>query len=166
MRGCYMLSIDYVFPVVFCLLSLISCRYFYVLSSYYYFLSLLSYSIDSFLLFQPSFPLIYSPILLFLTTSHFNMSFLYEQIKSKGTDFNSGFWKDLEPSILPLHRAVSGLHFHGSLKLLLGSLNTLIQLGADTNMTDKMGNTALHKAITMCTSRCVIALLFLFKKFM
>jgi hypothetical protein len=40
-------------------------------------------------------------------------------VKAKGEDLNAGFWRDLTPSILPLHRCISGLHFHGSEKLLV-----------------------------------------------
>ena len=77
------------------------------------------------------------------------------KVKSKGADLTSDFWRDLVPSILPLQRAVSGLHYHGSPKLLVGALEVLTQLGADPNAGDKMGNTAMHKAVTVCTSRSV-----------
>ena len=77
-------------------------------------------------------------------------------VKGRGVDLKSGFWLDLASSILPLHRAISGLHFHGSDKLLVGAIDELTILGADPNEVDKVGNTALHKAVTVCTSKSVM----------
>ena len=76
-------------------------------------------------------------------------------VRSKCDDLNGNFWRDLTSSILPLHRAISGLHFHGSEKLLVATIETLTQLGADVNAIDHAGNTALHKAIHICTSKSV-----------
>lgn len=76
-------------------------------------------------------------------------------VRSKGDDLNSDFWRDLSRSVLPLHRAVSGLHFHGNEKLLVGTIEALCQLGADVNSTDHAGNSVLHKALQVCTSKSV-----------
>lgn len=76
-------------------------------------------------------------------------------VRSKGEDLNTPFWKDLARSVLPLHRAVSGLHFHGSERLLVATIEALTQLGADVNSTDQAGNTVLHKAIQVCTSKSI-----------
>ena len=78
-------------------------------------------------------------------------------VRSKGEDLTAEFWKDLTKSVLPLHRAVSGLHFHGSEKLLVATIETLAQLGADVNAADHAGNSVLHKAIQVCTSKNVSA---------
>lgn len=78
-------------------------------------------------------------------------------VRSKGDDLRSEFWKDLCRSTLPLHRAVSGLHFHGSERLLVATIETLTQLGADVNATDNAGNSVLHKALSVCTSKSVVA---------
>ncbi len=78
-------------------------------------------------------------------------------VRSKGDDLTAEFWKDLTKSVLPLHRAVSGLHFHGSEKLLVATIETLAQLGADVNAADHAGNSVLHKAIQVCTSKSVAA---------
>lgn len=78
-------------------------------------------------------------------------------VRSKGEDLTAEFWRDLSKSVLPLHRAVSGLLFHGSEKLLVATIEALCQLGADVNAADHAGNTVLHKAIHMCTSKSVAA---------
>jgi hypothetical protein len=78
-------------------------------------------------------------------------------VRSKGEDLQSEFWYDLSRSILPLHRAISGLHFHGSEKLLVATIEVLVQLGAEVNAVDHAGNSALHKAILLCTSKSVVS---------
>ncbi len=78
-------------------------------------------------------------------------------VRSKGEDLTAEFWKDLSKSVLPLHRAVSGLLFHGSEKKLVTTIETLCQLGADVNAADHAGHTVLHKAIYTCTSKSVAA---------
>ena len=40
--------------------------------------------------------------------------------------------------------------------MLVASIETLITLGANPNEADKVGNTALHKAIAVCTSKSVV----------
>ena len=59
-------------------------------------------------------------------------------------------------TMLPLHRAVSGFHFHGNHKLLLKTLAVLIEYGADVTAVDHCGNSVLHKAIQVCTSTAII----------
>jgi hypothetical protein len=76
-------------------------------------------------------------------------------VRSKGEDLQSEFWKDLARSILPLHRAISGLHFHGNVDYLVATIDVLIQLGADVHATDHAGNGVLHKAIQICTSKSI-----------
>ena len=78
-------------------------------------------------------------------------------VRSKGEDLRSEFWRELSRSVFPLHRAVSGLHFHGSEKLLVAAIETLAQLGADVNAVDHAGNSVLHKAIQVCTSKSAAA---------
>jgi ankyrin repeat protein len=78
-------------------------------------------------------------------------------VRSKGEDLRSEFWRELTRSVFPLHRAVSGLHFHGSEKLLVATIETLAQLGADVNSCDHAGNSVLHKAIQVCTSKSAAA---------
>jgi ankyrin repeat protein len=78
-------------------------------------------------------------------------------VRSKGEDLQSEFWHDLTRSVLPLHRAISGLHFHGSEKLLVATMEVLVQLGADINAVDHAGNNVLHKAIPVCTSKSINA---------
>eukprot|EP01041_Mallomonas_annulata_P000281 gene281-505_t len=78
-------------------------------------------------------------------------------IRSRGGDLNSSYWQEMSSSILPLHRAVSGLHFHGSERQLVGTLEALIQLGANIHAADQAGNTVLHKALQICTSKSIIS---------
>lgn len=78
-------------------------------------------------------------------------------VRAKGDDLRSDYWRDLAKTILPLHRAVSGLHFHGSEKLLVSAIDTLAQLKADVNAVDHAGNSVLHKAIQVCTSKSAAA---------
>jgi hypothetical protein len=78
-------------------------------------------------------------------------------VRSKGDDLRSEFWSDLAKSVLPIHRAISGLHFHGSEKLLIATIEVLVQLGAEINAIDHAGNSVLHKAIQVCTSKSAAA---------
>ena len=58
---------------------------------------------------------------------------------------------------LPLHRAVSGFHFHGNQRFLLRTLAVLLDLGASVNARDPNGGaTCLHKAIQVCSSAAVL----------
>ncbi len=72
-------------------------------------------------------------------------------------DLKSEFWSDLCRSTLPVHRAISGLHFHGSEDLLVATIETLAALGADFTAVDHTGNSVLHKAIHVCSSKSVLA---------
>ena len=78
-------------------------------------------------------------------------------VRSHGGDLKTGFWKDVTPAVLPLHRAIAGLHFHGSESLLVNMLDALCSLGADVNAVDSTGNSCLHKAIQVCTSKSIVA---------
>lgn len=60
-------------------------------------------------------------------------------IRSNGDDLRAPFWRDIVKSVLPLHRAVSGLHFHGNERLLISTIEALSVLGADINATDHAG---------------------------
>jgi hypothetical protein len=80
-------------------------------------------------------------------------------IRSQGSDLKSDYWLTLAPSILPLHRAVSGLHFHGNDKLLVSTLTVLIQLGADIKAVDNSGASILHRVLLICTSKSVCPVL-------
>ena len=78
-------------------------------------------------------------------------------VRSRGESLLSEYWKDLALSVLPLHRAISGLHFHGSDRKLINTIEALVQLGAVVDAQDQSGNTVLHKAIQVCTSTSVAA---------
>jgi hypothetical protein len=75
-----------------------------------------------------------------------------------GEDLRSDYWKSACKSLMPLHRAVAGLHFHGNEKQLYQIIEALIQLGANVHTTDRHGNTVLHRAIIVCTSKCVASI--------
>ena len=80
-------------------------------------------------------------------------------VRAKGDTLHSPYWADITKSILPLHRAISGLHFHGSETVLVSTIETLIQLGCNVKAVDHAGNTAVHKALQVCTSTSVCAVL-------
>jgi hypothetical protein len=61
-------------------------------------------------------------------------------IRSHGEDLRAPFWKDIAKSVLPLHRAISGLHFHGNERLLVATIEALSTLGADVTAADHAGN--------------------------
>ena len=54
-------------------------------------------------------------------------------------------------AFLPLHKAVSGLHFHGERRRVVRTLRVLLEHHAAIDATDDKGNTALHKAIQVRT---------------
>uniref|UniRef100_A0A6U4EIJ7 Uncharacterized protein n=1 Tax=Phaeomonas parva TaxID=124430 RepID=A0A6U4EIJ7_9STRA len=70
----------------------------------------------------------------------------------------------LRSSLLPLHRAVSGFHFHGNKRLLVSTLVTLLNYGADIAQCDHYGNTITAKAIQTCTNSAVLPVLKLLLK--
>lgn len=76
-------------------------------------------------------------------------------VRSRGDSLTADFWSGVAESVLPLHRAIAGLHFHGSDQLLISTLETLLQLGAPINSQDHAGNTVLHKSLLVCTSSSV-----------
>lgn len=68
-------------------------------------------------------------------------------VRSRGDSLHSEYWREICVSILPLHRAIAGLHFHGNGTILVHTIETLIQLGANVNVQDSAGNTPLHKVL-------------------
>jgi hypothetical protein len=74
-----------------------------------------------------------------------------------GDDLRSDYWKSVCRTLMPLHRALTGLHFHGSEKRLYQVLEALILLGASVYTTDRHGNTVLHKAVAVCSSKSVVS---------
>ena len=75
------------------------------------------------------------------------------KVRARGEDLTSLYWRDVLPSILPLHRAISGLNYHGSDVLVKTVVETLHCLGCAIDETDRAGCTALHRALTTCHSR-------------
>eukprot|EP00605_Chrysophyceae_sp_TOSAG23-4_P002219 GSChrysophyteH1.ASY1.ANO1.2462.1 assembled CDS len=82
---------------------------------------------------------------------------LHNIVLSRGESLSSDAWKEIMPSVLPLHRAIAGLHYHGSERLLIDMIDSLSSLGANMNAVDNTGNTCLHKAIQLCTSKSVVS---------
>ena len=75
------------------------------------------------------------------------------KVRARGEDLTSLYWRDVLPSILPLHRAISGLNYHGSDVVVKTVVETLHCLGCAIDETDRAGCTALHRALTTCHSR-------------
>lgn len=80
-------------------------------------------------------------------------------VRSKGDTLHSPFWIEVTKSILPLHRAISGLHFHGSDMRLVSTIETLIQLGCNVKTVDHVGNSAVHKALQVRRVPCTRGLI-------
>jgi hypothetical protein len=80
-------------------------------------------------------------------------------VRSKGDSLHSPYWIEVSKSILPLHRAIAGLHFHGNDSMLIATIECLAQLGCNVKATDHSGNTCVHKAIQVCTSTSIAAVL-------
>jgi hypothetical protein len=80
-------------------------------------------------------------------------------VRSKGDSLHSPYWIEVSKSILPLHRAIAGLHFHGNDSMLIATIECLTQLGCNVKATDHSGNTCVHKAIQVCTSTSIAAVL-------
>jgi hypothetical protein len=76
-------------------------------------------------------------------------------IRNRGESLNSSYWQSVLKSLLPLHRAVASLHFHGDSELVISTIDELIHAGADINCRDVLGNTVLQKAIQTCSSKNV-----------
>ena len=78
---------------------------------------------------------------------------------ARGDDLKSLYWRDLLSTILPHHRAIYGLNYHGSNGVTNTVVQTIHRLGCGVDETDKTGNTALHTAISTCRSRWDITLI-------
>ena len=60
---------------------------------------------------------------------------------------------------LPLHRCVSGYHFHASIDRVVKCIELLVTNGADIDATDQAGNSVLHKVIQVMASDSVLPVL-------
>jgi hypothetical protein len=76
----------------------------------------------------------------------------HTQVTARGDDLKSLYWRDLLPAILPHHRAIYGLNYHGSNSVTNTVVQTLHRFGCGVDEVDKTGSTALHTAITTCRS--------------
>lgn len=68
----------------------------------------------------------------------------------------SPYWKNVCRTLLPVHRAISGLHYHGSETRLVNALEALASCGANMSAVDNTGNSPVHKALQVCTSNSVV----------
>jgi len=59
-------------------------------------------------------------------------------------------------TFLPLHRAISGFHFHNNYHFVSEAIQLLVKHNSDTNARDQTGNTALHKAIQVMPAFAVL----------
>jgi len=98
-----------------------------------------SVNVKLFPLFPSVFQGIFSTRNSSLNTHLMNVQGVRTVIRSKGDDLRCVFWRDIAKSVLPLHRAVSGLHFHGNERLLISTVESLTALGAEINATDHAG---------------------------
>ena len=74
-------------------------------------------------------------------------------VKAKADSLTSQYWTDLTSTVLPLHRAVSGLHLHGSVPVVHSVVECLAELKCDFNGVDKRGCNPVHTAVTICALR-------------
>ena len=81
---------------------------------------------------------------------------LAEEMRRAGVRSLSQDCSALRGSLLPLHRAVSGFHFHGNLRLLLSTLRTLLDFRADPREVDHWGNTVTAKVLQTCAGRALL----------
>ncbi|GBG26450.1 Kinesin-like protein KIF3A [Hondaea fermentalgiana] len=66
---------------------------------------------------------------------------------------------DFDDNFLPLHRTISGFHFHGSSERAIRALDLLVRKGAPVNARDVAGNTVLHKALQVVPGDSILAVL-------
>ena len=67
--------------------------------------------------------------------------------------------RDNSHDFLPLHRCVSGYHFHSSIDRVVACVECLSSHGADINSTDQAGNTVLHKVLQVLASDSIMPVL-------
>ena len=67
--------------------------------------------------------------------------------------------RDSLHDFLPLHRCVSGYHFHSSIDRVVACVECLSSHGADINSTDQAGNTVLHKVLQVLASDSIMPVL-------
>jgi len=81
-------------------------------------------------------------------------------LEGLGQALSVGFFKsDFDVKFLPLHRMISGYHFHGSSACVVQGLQMLVEKGAPLQACDLAGNTVLHKALQVIPGDAIIAVL-------
>lgn len=88
-----------------------------------------------------------------------NASAVQSIVRSRGLNLKAKYWTNVSVPIMPLHRAITGLHHHGSEQRVISTLSVLLQLGAEINYIDSSGNSVLHHVIKVCTSKSICAVL-------